>query len=174
MNFKNWSRLEDNTILLLVISHTHALSLSTSPLYIINTKYFKVKVTLRLMASQSVVSLGVKPQQSRSSLCGTPLWRKERTLNWPYTKLSLSLRWLMLVPPGNLWQIPRSTCKTRYSVPLAIFQGAHQFAKCTWLSTCVRVWLCHKIMQATSRSHSKSWQWKFSLYWRRRSPTQNI
>jgi hypothetical protein len=35
----------------------------------------------------------------------------------------------------------------------------------------VRTWLYKKMMQATSRSRTKSWQWKCSQYWRRRSPT---
>ena len=39
---------------------------------------------------------------------------------------------------------------------------------------CVRVWFYYKIMQAASRSHTKSWQWKCSQYWTRRSPTQEI
>jgi hypothetical protein len=38
----------------------------------------------------------------------------------------------------------------------------------------VRVWLYNKIMQETSRSHRKSWKWKFSRHWTRRSLTQEI
>jgi hypothetical protein len=40
-------------------------------------------------------------------------------------------------PPGNLLQIPIcwncSACKTRFSAPLAIFQGAH------WSENCIRL-----------------------------------
>jgi hypothetical protein len=32
----------------------------------------------------------------------------------------------------------------------------------------------YKNMQVASRSHPKSWKWKCSLYWTRRSPTQKI
>jgi hypothetical protein len=45
---------------------------------------------------------------------------------------------LMLVPPGNSRQIPIkwncSVYKTRFSAPLAIFQGTHQFPIYTRLS----------------------------------------
>jgi hypothetical protein len=42
----------------------------------------------------------------------------------------------------------------------------------TW--SAVRLWLYHEIMQATSRSHPKSWKWKCSFHWTRRGPTQKV
>jgi hypothetical protein len=42
------------------------------------------------------------------------------------------------------------------------------------LQTSVLISLCNKIMQATSRSHTKPWTWKCSQQWTRRSPTQEI
>jgi hypothetical protein len=44
----------------------------------------------------------------------------------------------LLAPPGSLQQTTiywnRSACKTKFSAPLKIFQGAHRFLICTWLS----------------------------------------
>jgi hypothetical protein len=55
------------------------------------------------------------------------------------------------------------------------FSEAHIGSRYTWgfpNSACL--WLHNKIMQATSRSHPKSWKWKCSLHWTRRSPIENI
>jgi hypothetical protein len=52
-----------------------------------------------------------------------------------------------------------SGCKTKFSAPLEIFHAAQLFAICTWLSD-FRVYIYtrfyNKIMQARSRSHTKS------------------
>jgi hypothetical protein len=38
----------------------------------------------------------------------------------------------------------------------------------------VHIWLCNKIMQATSISHTKSWKCKCSQHWTRWAPAQEI
>jgi hypothetical protein len=54
-------------------------------------------------------------------------------------KHRLDQQWLILAPPGNLRPTPTSwncsSCKTRFSAPSEIFQGAHRSAICTRLST---------------------------------------
>jgi hypothetical protein len=65
-------------------------------------------------------------------------WLNTPTLNWPSTKHSLGVSWLMLAPPGSLQQTTNywysSARKTKFSAPLEIFQGALRFVMCIWLS----------------------------------------
>jgi hypothetical protein len=54
-----------------------------------------------------------------------------------YSSLHKALLRNMLALPGSLRQTAIywncSACKTKFSAPLEIFQGAHRFAFCTWL-----------------------------------------
>jgi hypothetical protein len=67
----------------------------------------------------------------------------------------------MLAPPGSLRQttIYRkcSACKTKFPAPLEIFQGAHRFEICTWLSnfhTYLIIKLCRQQAEVTQNSEN--------------------
>jgi hypothetical protein len=111
----------------------------------------------------------------RSFLFGQSWSYKER-MTWG-TLISLGVSWLMLAPPGSLQQTTiywNCSAWKQNSPHHWKFSKAHTGSRFTLgFQNSVYIWY-NRSMQAISGSHTKSWKWKCSQHWTRRTATQEI
>jgi hypothetical protein len=120
----------------------------------------------------------IEDKVSRTFTRTWSLFKSERlSANTKLTLYKALIRSVMtyVCPPGNLQETLTSsncsTLKTR-SARYLKFSKVHTSP---WFAhsfqSFVFIWLCNKVLQATSRSHTKSWEWACSQYRTRRSQT---
>jgi hypothetical protein len=75
---------------------------------------------------------------------------------------------------ADVYLLNCSTCKTRFSTPLEIFEGSEWPMIFTWFSTLCMYALCNKIVYATSKSYKTMRMNMFIAYDKVKADTENI